>query len=33
MSHADDEVLFEAISAGASGYVLKQIGSDDLVRG
>ena len=31
-SHADDEVLFEAIGAGASGYVLKQIGSDDLVR-
>jgi DNA-binding NarL/FixJ family response regulator len=31
-SHADDEVLFDAISAGASGYVLKQIGSDDLVR-
>lgn len=31
-SHADDEVLFEAISAGAAGYVLKQIGSDDLVR-
>jgi two-component system response regulator DevR len=31
-SHADDDVLFEAISAGASGYVLKQIGSDDLVR-
>jgi DNA-binding NarL/FixJ family response regulator len=25
-------VLFDAISAGASGYVLKQIGSDDLVR-
>ena len=31
-SHADEEVLFDAISAGASGYVLKQIGSDDLVR-
>ena len=31
-SHADDDVLFDAISAGASGYVLKQIGSDDLVR-
>ena len=31
-SHADDEILFEAINAGAAGYVLKQIGSDDLVR-
>ncbi len=31
-SHADDDILFEAISAGAVGYVLKQIGSDDLVR-
>ena len=31
-SHADDDVLFDAISAGASGYVLKQIGSNDLVR-
>jgi DNA-binding NarL/FixJ family response regulator len=31
-SYAEDDVLFDAISAGASGYVLKQIGSDDLVR-
>jgi two-component system response regulator DevR len=31
-SHAEDDLLFDAISAGASGYVLKQIGSDDLVR-
>ncbi len=31
-SFADDEALFEAIAAGADGYVLKQIGSDDLVR-
>jgi DNA-binding NarL/FixJ family response regulator len=31
-SYADDEILFDAIAAGASGYVLKQIGSDDLVR-
>lgn len=31
-SHADDDVLFDAINAGAAGYVLKQIGSDDLVR-
>lgn len=31
-SYGDDETLFEAIAAGASGYVLKQIGSDDLIR-
>jgi two-component system response regulator DevR len=31
-SFAEDEMLFEAIRAGATGYVLKQIGSDDLVR-
>ncbi|MBI3732379.1 MAG: response regulator transcription factor [Chloroflexi bacterium] len=31
-SYAEDELLFEAISAGASGYVLKQIGSGELVR-
>lgn len=31
-SFPDDDVLFEAITAGADGYVLKQIGSDDLVR-
>ena len=31
-SHADDEILIDAINAGASGYVLKQIGSDDLVH-
>jgi len=30
-SYAEDELLFDAISAGACGYVLKQIGSDDLV--
>lgn len=29
---ADDELLFEAISAGASGYVLKQIDSLELVH-
>jgi two-component system response regulator DevR len=29
---AEDELLFSAIRAGASGYVLKRIGSDDLVR-
>ncbi len=31
-SYAEDEILFDAISAGAAGYVLKQIGSDELVR-
>jgi DNA-binding NarL/FixJ family response regulator len=31
-SYAEDELLFAAIRAGASGYVLKRIGSDDLVR-
>lgn len=31
-SFPDDEVLFDAIAAGADGYVLKQIGSDDLIR-
>ena len=30
-SYADEEALFEAIAAGASGYVLKRIGSDELV--
>jgi two-component system, NarL family, response regulator DevR len=31
-SFAEDELLFSAIRAGAAGYVLKRIGSDDLVR-
>ena len=31
-SYAEDELLFAAIRAGASGYVLKRIGSDDLIR-
>ena len=31
-SYAEDELLFSAIRAGASGYVLKQVGSDDLVK-
>lgn len=31
-SYAEDDMLFDAISAGACGYVLKQIGSDDLIR-
>ncbi|MGQ9710450.1 MAG: response regulator [Anaerolineae bacterium] len=31
-SYAEDELLFDAIEAGACGYVLKQIGSDDLIR-
>jgi DNA-binding NarL/FixJ family response regulator len=31
-SYAEDELLFSAIRAGASGYVLKQIDSKDLIR-
>ncbi|HSM55901.1 MAG TPA: response regulator transcription factor [Candidatus Sulfomarinibacteraceae bacterium] len=31
-SYADDELLFSAIRAGACGYVLKQIGSGELIR-
>jgi DNA-binding NarL/FixJ family response regulator len=31
-SYAEDELLFEAISAGAAGYVLKQGGGDELIR-
>jgi DNA-binding NarL/FixJ family response regulator len=31
-SYAEDELLFDAIEAGAAGYVLKRVGSDDLVR-
>ena len=31
-SYAEDEMLFSSIRAGAAGYVLKQIGGDDLVR-
>ena len=31
-SYADDELLMDAIEAGAAGYVLKQIGSDALLR-
>jgi two-component system, NarL family, response regulator DevR len=30
-SFADDEALFDAIIAGAAGYLLKQVGSTDLV--
>ena len=30
-SHADSDALFDAIDAGASGYVLKRIGSRELV--
>lgn len=31
-SYAEDEMLFSAIRAGASGYILKQIGADDLIH-
>jgi DNA-binding NarL/FixJ family response regulator len=30
-SYAEDEMLFDAIAAGACGYVLKQIGSESLL--
>lgn len=31
-SYAEDDMLFSAIRAGASGYVLKQINADDLMK-
>src|SRR5690606_31893064 len=31
-SYAEDELLFAAIQAGASGYVLKRIGDNELVQ-
>jgi DNA-binding NarL/FixJ family response regulator len=31
-SYADDEAVITAVMAGASGYVLKQVGSGDLLR-
>jgi DNA-binding NarL/FixJ family response regulator len=31
-SYAEDEMLFSAIRAGASGYVLKQVGSEELIQ-
>jgi two-component system response regulator DevR len=31
-SYAEDEMLFSAIRAGASGYILKQIASEELVK-
>ena len=31
-SYPDEQVLFDAIASGADGYVLKRIGSDDLIR-
>jgi DNA-binding NarL/FixJ family response regulator len=31
-TYAEDEMLFSAIRAGAAGYVLKQIGGEDLIR-
>ena len=30
-SHADSDALFDAIDAGASGYVLKRVGSGELI--
>lgn len=31
-SYAEDEMLFSAIRAGAVGYILKQVGGDDVIR-
>lgn len=31
-TYAEDELLFSAIRAGAAGYVLKQVGGDDLIK-
>ena len=31
-SFAEDDLIFNAISAGAAGYVLKQVGNDDLIQ-
>ncbi len=31
-SYAEDEMLFSAIRSGASGYVLKQIAAEDLIK-
>ena len=31
-SYAEDEMLFSAIRTGASGYILKQISSEDLIK-
>lgn len=31
-SYAEDEMLFAAIRAGAAGYILKQVGGNDVIR-
>lgn len=31
-SYSDDEAIFASVMAGAAGYVLKQIGSEELIR-
>ena len=31
-SYTDDEAIFASVMAGASGYVLKQVGSEDLIK-
>lgn len=31
-SYTDDEAVYASVMAGAAGYVLKQVGSDDLVK-
>ena len=31
-SYGDDDTVFESINAGASGFVVKQIGTSDLIK-
>lgn len=31
-SHGEDDLLFRAIQAGASGYILKQVGSEPIIK-
>jgi len=31
-SYADDDLIFQALQAGAAGYVLKQVGNEELLR-
>ncbi|UCC61851.1 MAG: hypothetical protein JSV36_13775 [Anaerolineae bacterium] len=31
-SYAEDEVLLDAIAAGAKGYILRQVGGNNLAR-
>ncbi|MGI6543706.1 MAG: response regulator [Limnochordia bacterium] len=31
-SYSDDEAIFASVGAGASGYIMKEVGSDELIR-